>query len=109
MGDQRVQEEEEEGMAAESATIKHKVSALAVHLVSAEGACDTCRKVGVAAKWAYGTSAACAHCKAAKLCCSLAQGQHWQRKPTEAAGSSAVGVVVIKMTKSKSVSWSPCS
>ena len=38
-------------------------------------------------------------CKSAKLRCSLAQGQHGQRKPTEAAGSSAV---VIETTKSKS-------
>ena len=45
-------------MVAESATIKQKVSALAVWLVGTEGACDTCKKVGVAAECAYGTSAA---------------------------------------------------
>ena len=43
-------------------------------------------------------------CKSAKLRCSLAQGQHGQRKPTEAAGSSVVAAaVVVEMTKSKSV------
>ena len=34
--------------------------------------------------------------------CSLAQGWHRQRKPTEAAGSSAVAAVVIETIKSKS-------
>ena len=33
---------------------------------------------------------------------SLVQGQHGQRKPTEAAGSSVAAAVVVKMTKSKS-------
>ena len=102
MSVQRVQEEDEESVVAESATIKHKVSALAVRLVGTEGACETCKKAGVAAECAYGTGAACARCKLAKLCCSLAQGRHRQRKPTEAAGSSAAAVVVVKTTKSKS-------
>ena len=99
---QRVQEEDEEGVVAESATIKCKVSALVVRLVSTEDACKTCKKAGVAAECAYGTGAACTQCKSAKLHCSLAQGWHRQRKPTEAAGSSAVVAVVIKTTKSKS-------
>ena len=47
-------------MAAESATIKRKVLVPAVRLVSTEGACETCKKVGVVAKCAYGTGAACA-------------------------------------------------
>ena len=89
-------------MAAESAIVKRKVSAPAVQLVGTEGACDTCKKVGVAAKCAYGIGAACARCKLAKLRCSLAQGRHRQRKPTETAGSSAVAAVVVKTTKSKS-------
>ena len=89
-------------MAAESATVKRKVSAPVVRLVGTEGACDTCKKAGVAAECVYGTSAACARCKSAKLRCSLAQGRHGQRKPTETAGSSAVAVVV-ETTKSKSV------
>ena len=97
-GFQRVREQDEEGVAAESATVKQKVSAPAVRLVGTEGACHTCKKAGVAA---------CARCKSAKLRCSLAQGWHGQRKPTETAGSSAAAVVV-KMTKSKSaVSDSP--
>ena len=86
-------------MAAESATVKWKVSALAVRLVSTEGACDACKKVGVMAECVYGTGKACARCKSAKLHCSLAQGWHGQRKPTETAGSLAV--VVVEMTKSK--------
>ena len=45
---QRVQKEDKEGMAAKSATIKCKVSALVVRLVGTEGACETCKKVGVA-------------------------------------------------------------
>ena len=85
-------------MAAESATIKHKVSALVVRLVSSKA----CKKVGVAAQCVYGTSMACVQCKSTKLCCSLVQGQHGQRKPTKAVGSSAAVVVVIKTTKSKS-------
>ena len=94
-------------MAAESATVKRKVSAPAGRLVSTEGACDACKKAGVAAECAYGTGAACARCKSAKLRCSLAQGRHGQRKPTETAGSS-VAAVVIETTKSKSaVSDSP--
>ena len=47
----------------------------------------------------YGTGTACIQCKSAKLHCSLVQGQ---RKPTEAAGSSAVAAVIIKTTKSTS-------
>ena len=94
-------------MAAESATIKRKVSAPAVQLVDTEGACDACKKAGVAAECAYRTSTACTRCKSAKLRCSLAQGQHGQRKPTETVGSSAA-VVVVETTKSKSaVSDSP--
>ena len=88
-------------MAAESATVKRKVSAPVVWLVGTEGACDTCKKAGVAAECTYGTSAACARCKSAKLHCSLAQGRHGQRKPTKTAGSSAAAVVV-ETTKSKS-------
>ena len=87
---------------AKSTTIKRKVSAPAVRLVGTEGACKTCKKAGVAAKCAYGTGAACARCKSAKLRCSLAQGWHGQRKPTEAAGSSVAAAVIIEMTKSKS-------
>ena len=87
---------------AESATIKWKVSAPAVWLVGTEGACDACKKAGVAAKCVYGTGAACTRCKSAKLCCSLAQGRHGQRKPTEAAGSLAVAAVVVETTRSKS-------
>ena len=67
-------------------------------MVSTEGACETCKKVGVVAKCMYGTGAACVQCKLAKLHCSLVQGQ---RKPTEAAGSSAVAAVIVKTTKSK--------
>ena len=104
---QRVREQDEEGVAAESATVKRKVSALAVRLVGTEGACHACKKAGVAAECAYGTGTACARCKSAKLRCSLAQGRHGQRKPTETAGSSAAAVVV-ETTKSKSaVSDSP--
>ena len=88
-------------MAAESATVKRKVLAPAVRLVGTEGACHTCKKAGVAAECAYGTGAACARCKSAKLHCSLAQGQHGQRKPTETAGSLAAAVIV-ETTKSKS-------
>ena len=58
--------------------------------------------MGVAAECAYGTGTACTRCKSAKLCCSLAQGWHGQRKPTKAVGSSAAAAVVVKMTKSKS-------
>ena len=94
-------------MAAESTTVKRKVSAAAVRLVGTEGACHACKKAGVVAECAYGTSAACARCKSAKLRCSLAQGRHGQRKPTETAGSSAA-VVVVETTKSKlAVSDSP--
>ena len=94
-------------MAAESAIIKWKVLAPAVWLVGTKGACDTCKKAGVAAECTYGTGAACARCKLAKLRCSLVQGRHGQRKPTETAGSSAAAVVV-ETTKSKSaVSDSP--
>ena len=93
---------------AESATVKRKVSAPAVWLVGTEGACNACKKAGVVAECAYGTGAACARCKSAKLCCSLAQGRHGQRKPTETVESSAVVAFVIEMTKSKSaVSDSP--
>ena len=99
---QRVREQDEEGVAAESAIIKRKVLAPAVRLVGTEGACDACKKAGIAAECAYGTGAACAQCKSAKLHCSLAQGQHGQRNPTETAGSSAAVAVVIKTTKSKS-------
>ena len=98
MSIQRVWEEDKEGMVAESATIKCKVSAPAVRLVSTEGACETCKKVGVVTKCVYGTGAACARCKSAKL----AQGRHGQRKPTEAAGSSAMAADVVETTKSKS-------
>ena len=104
---QRVREQDEEGVAAESATVKRKVLVPAVRLVGTKGACNACKKVGVAAECAYGTGAACAQCKLAKLRCSLAQGRHRQRKPTETAGSLAVAVVV-ETTKSKSaVSDSP--
>ena len=93
---------------AESATVKQKVSVPAVWLVSTKGACNACKKAGVAAECAYGTGAACARCKSAKLCCSLAQGRHGQRKPTETVESLAVVVFVIEMTKSKSaISDSP--
>ena len=51
---------DEEGVAAKSATIKRKVSAPAVRLVSTKGACETCKKAGVATECAYGTGAACA-------------------------------------------------
>ena len=88
-------------MAAESATVKRKVLAPVVWLVSTEGACDTCKKAGVVAECAYGTGAACIQCKSAKLCGSLAQGQHRQRKPTEAVGSLAVVAVIVETTKSK--------
>ena len=57
---QRVWEQDEEGVAAESAIVKWKVLAPAVRLVSTEGACNTCKKVGVAAECAYRTGAACA-------------------------------------------------
>ena len=57
---QRVREQDEEGMAAESAIIKRKVSAPAVRLVGTKGACDACKKAGVAAKCVYGTGTACA-------------------------------------------------
>ena len=89
-------------MAAESAIIKRKVSAPVVRLVGTEGACDACKKVGVAAECTYGTGAACARCKSAKLHCSLAQGRHGQRKPTKTAGSLVAVAVVIETTKSKS-------
>ena len=88
-------------MAAESTTIKRKVSAPAVQLVGTEGTCNAYKKVGVMAKCTYGTGMACTQCKLAKLHCSLAQGQHGQRKPTEAAGSSVAAVVIIEMMKSK--------
>ena len=95
-------------MAAESATVKRKVSAPAVWLVGTKGACDACKKAGVVAECMYGTGAACARCKSAKLRCSLAQGQHRQRKPTKTVGSSAVAAVIVETTKSKSaVSDSP--
>ena len=48
------------GCGAKSATIKRKVSAPAVRLVGTEGACETCKKAGVAAECVYGTGAACA-------------------------------------------------
>ena len=98
---QRVREEDKEGVAAESATIKHKVLVPAARLVGTEGACNTCKRAGVVAKCAYGTGMACARCKSAKLCCSLAQGQHGQRKPTKAAGSSVVAAVVVETTIGK--------
>ena len=98
---QRVQEEDEEGVVAESTTIKRKVSAPVVRLVSTKGACKTCKKAGVAAECVYGTGAACAQCKSAKLHCSLAQGRHGQRKPTKAGGSSAAAVVIVETMKSK--------
>ena len=107
MGFQRVREQDEEGVAAESAIVKQKVSALAVRLVGTEGACDACKKAGVAAECAYGTGAACAQCKSAKLRCSLAQGRHGQRKPTETVGSSAAAVVVETMKSKLAVSDSP--
>ena len=47
-------------MAAESATIKRKVLVPVVQMVSAEGACDTCKKAGITAECAYGTGTACA-------------------------------------------------
>ena len=34
--------------------------------------------------------------------CSLAQGRHKQRKPTETVGSSAVAAVIVETMKSKS-------
>ena len=86
---------------AKSTTIKHKVLALAVQLVGTEGACETCKKAGVTAECAYRTGVACIQCKSARLHCSLAQGQHGQRKPTKAAGSSVVAAVIIETTKSK--------
>ena len=94
-------------MAVESATVKWKVSAAAVRLVGTEGACNACKKVGVAAECAYGTGTACAQCKSAKLCCSLVQGRHGQRKPTETAGSLAAAVVVETMKSKSAVSDSP--
>ena len=99
---QRVREQDEEGVAAESTIIKRKVLAPVVRLVGTEGACDACKKAGVAAECTYGSGAACARCKLAKLHCSLAQGRHGQRKPTETAGSSAAAAVVVETTKSKS-------
>ena len=63
---QRVREQDEEGVVAESAIIKRKVSAPAVRLVGTKGACDACKKAGVAAECAYGIGAACARCKSAK-------------------------------------------
>ena len=57
---QRVWEQDEEGMAAKSTTVKQKVSAPAVRLVGTEGACDACKKAGVAAEYTYGTGTACA-------------------------------------------------
>ena len=98
---QRVWAQDEEGMAAESAIVKQKVSAPAVQLVGTEGACDACKKAGVAAECAYGTGMVCARCKSAKLRCSLAQGRHGQRKPTETAGSSVAAAVIVETTKSK--------
>ena len=95
-------------MAAESATVKWKISVPAVRLVGTKGACNACKKAGVAAECAYGTGVACAQCKSAKLRCSLAQGQHGQRKSTEAVGSSVAVAVVVEMMKSKlAVSYSP--
>ena len=112
---QRVREQDEEGMAAESAIIKRKVSAPAVRLVGTEAACDACKKVGVAAECVYGTGVACARCKLAKLRCSLAQGRHGQRKPTEnetedegeitPAQSKGKAHVVPKKTGSKLEAW----
>ena len=52
MGFQRVQEQDEEGVAAESTTIKWKVSVPVVWLVGTEGACDACKKAGVVAECA---------------------------------------------------------
>ena len=92
---------------AESATVKRKVSAPAVRLVGTEGACDACKKAGVAAECVYGTGAACARCKSAKLHCSLVQGRHRQRKPTETAGSPAAAVVVETMKSKSAVLDSP--
>ena len=86
---------------AKSATIKRKVSAPVVRLVSTKGTCETCKKARVVAECVYGTGVACTQCKSAKLHCSLAQGRHRQRKPTEAGGSSAVAAVIVKTTKSK--------
>ena len=54
------------------------------------------------AECAYGTGMACTQCKLAKLHCSLAQGWHGHRKPTEAVGSLMAVVVVIETTKGKS-------
>ena len=65
MSIQRVRKEDEEGVAAESATIKCKVSVPAVRLVSTEGACETCKKAGVVAKCAYGTGARAARAEEA--------------------------------------------
>ena len=42
-------------MAAESTTVKQKVSAPAVRLVGTEGACNACKKAGIATECAYGT------------------------------------------------------
>ena len=87
---------------AESTIVKWKVSVPAVRLVGTEGACNACKKAGVVAECAYGTGVACARCKSAKLRCSLAQGQHGQRKPNETAGSSVAAAVVVETMKSKS-------
>ena len=56
---QRAQEQDEEGVAAESAIVKRKVSAPVVQLVGTEGACDACKKAGVTAECTYGTGTAC--------------------------------------------------
>ena len=60
MSGQRVREEDEdeEGMAAESATIKRKVFMPVVRLAPNVHIYETCKKAGVAAKCTYGTGAA---------------------------------------------------
>ena len=77
---QRVREEDKEGVAAESATIKRKVSVLAVRLVSTEGACETCKKAGVAAECTYGTGAAWCKGSMGRGSPLKQQGARWRRR-----------------------------
>ena len=87
MSVQRVREEDKESVAAESATIKRKVSVLAVRLVSTEGACETCKKAGVAAECAYRTGVACARCTA-QLGARAAWAEQAHRSNGELSSSS---------------------
>ena len=77
MGAQRVQEQDEEGVADESATVKRKVSALAVRLVGTEGACETCKKAG---SWPS------AHTGPAQLGARAAQAEEAHRSNGELGG-----------------------